>query len=102
MACEWSRYNIRTNAIAPGMIVTPRIPLTLERMEAAKQGLVPMKRRGETDEIGKAVLFLASDNIRDVIAFPKNQKASDMLTGAPAAVDLRQLRDLHIKVDVPK
>ena len=61
MACEWSRYNIRTNAIAPGMIVTPRIPLTPERMEAAKQGLVPMKRRGETDEIGKAVLFLASD-----------------------------------------
>ena len=48
------------------------------------------------------MLFLASDNIRDVIAFPKNQKASDMLTGAPAAVDLRQLRDLHIKVDVSK
>ncbi|MFO1042568.1 MAG: aspartate--tRNA ligase [Planctomycetaceae bacterium] len=48
------------------------------------------------------MLFLASDNIRDVIAFPKTQKASDMLTGAPAPVDLRQLRDLHIKVDVPK
>ena len=48
------------------------------------------------------MLFLASDNIRDVIAFPKTQKASDMLTGAPATVDLRQLRDLHIKVDVPK
>ena len=48
------------------------------------------------------MLFLASDNIRDVIAFPKTQKASDMLTGAPAAVDQRQLRDLHIKVDVPK
>ena len=48
------------------------------------------------------MLFLASDNIRDVIAFPKTQKASDMLTGAPAEVDLRQLRDLHIKVDAPK
>ncbi|MDB5344046.1 MAG: aspartyl-tRNA synthetase [Schlesneria sp.] len=48
------------------------------------------------------MLFLASDNIRDVIAFPKTQKAGDMLTGAPAPVDLRQLRDLHIKVDVPK
>ncbi|MCX7411149.1 MAG: aspartate--tRNA ligase [Planctomycetales bacterium] len=48
------------------------------------------------------MMFLASDNIRDVIAFPKTQKASDMLTGAPAPVDLRQLRDLHIKVDVPK
>jgi aspartyl-tRNA synthetase len=48
------------------------------------------------------MLFLASDNIRDVIAFPKTQKAGDMLTGAPAPVDLRQLRDLHIQVDVPK
>ena len=48
------------------------------------------------------MLFLASDNIRDVIAFPKTQKASDMLTGAPATVNQRQLRDLHIKVDVPK
>jgi aspartyl-tRNA synthetase len=48
------------------------------------------------------MLFLASDNIRDVIAFPKTQKAGDMLTGAPAPVDLRQLRDLHIKIDVPK
>ena len=48
------------------------------------------------------MLFLVSDNIRDVIAFPKTQKASDMLTGAPAAVDLKQLRDLHIKVDMPK
>jgi aspartyl-tRNA synthetase len=48
------------------------------------------------------MMFLASDNIRDVIAFPKTQKASDLLTGAPATVDLRQLRDLHIKVDAPK
>ena len=48
------------------------------------------------------MLFLASDNIRDVIAFPKTQKASDLLTGAPATVDRKQLRDLHIKVDAPK
>ena len=48
------------------------------------------------------MLFLGNDNIRDVIAFPKTQKASDLLTGAPAPVDDRQLRDLHIKVDVPK
>ena len=47
------------------------------------------------------MLFHASDNIRDVIAFPKTQKAGDMLTGAPAPVDLKQLRDLHIKVDAP-
>ena len=48
------------------------------------------------------MLFNACDNIRDVIAFPKTQKATDLLTGAPSEVDARQLRDLHIKIDVPK
>lgn len=47
------------------------------------------------------MMFGGSDNIRDVIAFPKTQKASDLLTGAPSDVDKKQLRDLHIKVDVP-
>jgi aspartyl-tRNA synthetase len=48
------------------------------------------------------MLFAGYDNIRDVIAFPKTQKASDLLTGAPAPVDDRQLRDLHIRIDRPK
>lgn len=48
-----------------------------------------------------SMMFSGTDNIRDVIAFPKNQKASDLLTGAPAPVDAKQLRDLRIKVDVP-
>jgi NAD(P)-dependent dehydrogenase (short-subunit alcohol dehydrogenase family) len=61
MACEWSKHGIRANAVAPGMIYTPRLPKTPEREVAATQGLVPMKRRGETDDIGKAVLFLASE-----------------------------------------
>lgn len=46
------------------------------------------------------MLFAGSDNIRDVIAFPKTQRASDLMLGAPSDVDLRQLRDLHIKLDV--
>src|SRR5262249_24405107 len=44
-----------------------------------------------------AMILAGTTNIRDVIAFPKNQKARDLMTGAPAAVDLRQLRDLGLK-----
>jgi aspartyl-tRNA synthetase len=44
------------------------------------------------------MLFSGQDNIRDVIAFPKNQRATDLMTGAPSAVELRQLRDVGIKI----
>ncbi len=47
------------------------------------------------------MMFLANDNIRDVIAFPKTQKAADQMTEAPSLVDAHQLRDLHIKTDLP-
>jgi aspartyl-tRNA synthetase len=44
-----------------------------------------------------AMILAGTTNIRDVIAFPKNAKARDMMTGAPAPVDARQLRDLGLK-----
>lgn len=47
------------------------------------------------------MLFAGCDNIRDVIAFPKTQKASDLMLGAPSDVAPAQLRDLHIKLDLP-
>ncbi len=47
------------------------------------------------------MLFCGNENIREVIAFPKTQKAADLMSGAPSPVDAKQLRDLHIKVDMP-
>jgi aspartyl-tRNA synthetase len=44
-----------------------------------------------------AMILAGTTNIRDVIAFPKNAKARDMMTGAPAPVDVRQLKDLGLK-----
>jgi aspartyl-tRNA synthetase len=43
-----------------------------------------------------AMMLAGTPNIRDVIAFPKNQKARDLMTDAPAAVDARQLKELGL------
>jgi aspartyl-tRNA synthetase len=45
-------------------------------------------------------ILCGSTNIRDVIAFPKTAKAMDLMTSSPAEVEPKQLRDLHIKLDV--
>jgi aspartyl-tRNA synthetase len=46
------------------------------------------------------MLFGGLDNIRDCIAFPKTQRATDMMTEAPNSVDLKQLRELSIRTVV--
>ena len=47
------------------------------------------------------MLFCGLDNIRDCIAFPKTQRATDLMTGAPGEVDPKQLRELGIKLNKP-
>ncbi len=46
------------------------------------------------------MLIVDSQNIREVIAFPKNKKARDVLMGAPSKVSKEQLKDVHIKLDL--
>jgi aspartyl-tRNA synthetase len=46
------------------------------------------------------MLFGGLDNIRDCIAFPKTQRASDLMTGAPSGVEPKQLKELGIKINV--
>ena len=45
------------------------------------------------------MLCAGEESIRDVIAFPKTQKAVDLMTDAPSPVEARQLRELGIKLD---
>lgn len=47
------------------------------------------------------MLFGGLDNIRDCIAFPKTQRAMDLMTEAPGDVESKQLKELHIQIETP-
>ncbi len=52
------------------------------------------------DRLVQAVLN--AESIRETIAFPKNKEARDLMTDAPSSVSDKQLKDIHIKLDLPK
>jgi len=69
-------------------------------MRAFRFGAPP--HGGIAPGIDRIVMLLAHEpNIREVILFPMNQQAEDLLMGAPSEVDDKHLRELHIRVALP-
>ena len=66
--------------------------------KAFKYGTPP--HAGAAPGLDRMVMLIANtQNIREVIAFPKNKKARDAMMNAPSRVEDKQLKDVHIKID---
>jgi aspartyl-tRNA synthetase len=69
-------------------------------LNAFKYGAPP--HGGCAPGIDRIVMLLANEpNIREVVAFPMNQQAQDLLMQAPGEVTDRQLKELHIRLQLP-
>lgn len=91
MAAEWGRDEIRVNAVAPGSITTPRLPETPESLAIIQNSILPLGRPGTTDDIGGAVLFLASRLANYVTGHTLN------VDGGWTAANLFDMRSFKVK-----
>jgi aspartyl-tRNA synthetase len=48
------------------------------------------------------MLLCGTNNLREISLFPMNQRAEDLLMGAPSDVTTKQLRELHIRLNLPQ
>ena len=70
-------------------------------LKALQYGAPP--HGGIAPGIDRIVMLLAgASNLREVIMFPMNQQAQDLLMGAPSEVSAKQLRELHIRLALPE
>jgi NAD(P)-dependent dehydrogenase (short-subunit alcohol dehydrogenase family) len=74
LAAEWAPHGVRVNALAPGYMRTEMTPLHEPRFQRYWIEDAPQQRAGEPDELGPAVVFLASD-------------ASSFMTGSVLTID---------------
>ena len=81
LAYEVGRHGIRVNAIAPGPVETPMARIASEEQRQQIAGTIPLGRLGQPEDIGNAVVFLASD-------------AASFITGATLPVSGGS--DLHV------
>jgi NAD(P)-dependent dehydrogenase (short-subunit alcohol dehydrogenase family) len=85
-AGEWAPYNVRVNAVAPGVLKTPMWDIDVGRGtidEAAVLDVVPMHRLGLPKEVGKLAVFLASDDAAYITG--STLTIDGALTSIPAA-----------------
>jgi aspartyl-tRNA synthetase len=114
------QYDIVCNGIelSSGAIRNHRPDIMLRAFEIAGYGAEVVEQRfggmlnafrygapphgGSAPGIDRIVMLLADEpNIREVILFPMNQQAEDLMMGAPAAVEPARLKELSIKLDIP-